>query len=231
MAIALVQSNVANESAGDGSVDATWDSATTAGNLLVAGVAASRANTVPTITPPSGWTEAVSITSDPGAGLRRRTSIYYKANADSESGAKTWACSTFMGVATIGVWMAEYSGIATTTPLDKTASAADTSALATTCSSGTTATQTAAGNLAVAALQGGSTLTTGNDYVIEDQTGGAAFIALSDKVISDQAAAVTTATYITATVNAGCVATFLAAAAAGGGQPVRTMHQARMRAV
>lgn len=221
MAIALVQSNIVNESAGDGSVDATWSSTTTAGNLLIAVVSASRSGTVgiPAITAPAGWTQAVTQTCDSVSGVDRRTSIYYKANASAESGAKTWACDTFMGVASLGVVMAEYSGIATSTPLDQTSGAADTSTAATTCGCGTTSTTTQADELAIAAYQGGSALgSPSSSFTIQNQTGGANFIALAHKILSATGTVTTSATYSTGSSNAGAIATFKAAAGGGGFQ-------------
>lgn len=226
MAIALVQTCKNNESAGDGSMDVTWGSATTAGNLLVAVVSASRAGLsgVPTITPPAGWTEAVTQACDSVSGVDRRTSIYYKANAASESGAKTWTCTTHTGVASLGVVMAEFSGIATSSPLDQSTGTADTSTTATTCSTGTTGSTTQADELAVAAYQGGSTLgSPSNSFAIQDQTAGANFIALATKTLSATGTVTTSATYSTGSSNAGCVATFKAAAGGGGGGTVSNL--------
>lgn len=205
----LIQSVHNNATAG--SLSLSWPGATTAGRLLVAIVSASRGNgsgAAPTITAPDGWTEAVTDVCNP-TGPRIRTSIYYKANASSESGSQAWSSQTFMGTGLLGVIMAEYSGIATSSPLDRTASAADTNIGSTTCSSGTTSTTTQARELAIAGLCGGSTLgSASNSFTIQAQTSANRFVAMLDKLLTSTGTPSTSATYSTGLNNVGCIATF-----------------------
>ena len=217
MAITLVQS--AQGSDGSGSASVTWGGSTTSGNLLVACVSCSRAQSAgspPTITAPDGsWVQAVTQIADNAAGVRVRTSIYYKANASGESGAKTWTCTTYMSAASIGVVVAEYSGIATASPLDQTASTADNSGTSTSCTTGTTGTTAQADELLVACVNGGSSLESPtNSFTIQNQTTSARFTALADRIVSSTGTYSTTATYSTGSRNVGTIATFQAAAAA-----------------
>jgi len=126
MSIALVQS--ANGIANPGSsVSASWPAATTAGSLLVA-IVVEDANNAITMT---GWTSAVRSNY-----VNRRVQIFYKENASSESGSVTasFGASTYGGI-----FIFEYSGVALTSALDKTATADGTTNPA---SSGTTAATT-----------------------------------------------------------------------------------------
>lgn len=109
-----------------------WPSSTVKGNLLLAVVTVRAASgvTAPTITA-SGWTLVATSTRGP-----LRTSLYSITNAAVRSGNETFTTN-------ISAWramhLAEYSGIAMTSPLDQTATANGNS---TTMSSGTTATTT-----------------------------------------------------------------------------------------
>lgn len=208
----LMQSIAAANNNTGATVAPTWPGATTAGNLLIACVSAGRANaagSAPTFTPPDvGWLEAVTDVCNP-TGTRIRTSIYYKANASSESGSKTWTSTVFSGACSLGVVMAEYSGITASSPLDQTASAADTNTASTTCGSGTTATTAQARELAIAALRGGSALgSAGNGFTIQSQTSQSGFTALLDKLLTSTGTPSTSATYSTGQNNVGCIATF-----------------------
>lgn len=205
----LVQS--VNNNASNGSLSLSWPGATTAGNLLIAVVSASRPNgggSAPTITPPAGWTSAVSDVSEP-TGTKIRTTIYYKANASSESGSQSWSSSTFMSNGNLGVIMAEYSGITASSPLDKTSSAADTNTSSTTCGSGTTTTTAQARELAIAALCGGSTLgSAASGFTIQSQTSANRFVGMLDKLLTSTGTPSTSATYSNGLNNVGVIATF-----------------------
>ncbi|MDP2691064.1 MAG: hypothetical protein Q8O95_01505 [bacterium] len=123
-------------------VSASWASATTAGNLLVAIVSFDDGTDI-TITPPAGgWTLAKRQNNTTRIG----SAIYYIANAASQSGSKTWGISPSARSAVV---MMEYSGIATVSPLDKTAS---TLGASNTVSSGTTTATAQNNEVAIAAL-------------------------------------------------------------------------------
>ncbi|PIR73959.1 MAG: hypothetical protein COU35_04865 [Candidatus Magasanikbacteria bacterium CG10_big_fil_rev_8_21_14_0_10_47_10] len=133
---------VAAGNAGATTVTASWPSATTAGNFLVA-IVAVRGGSGTTITPPSGgWILATRSNN----GTNISTAIYYIANAPAQSGASTWGV-TPTNRAT--VTLAEYSGVATSAPLDVIATATGNSA---TGSSGTTAITSQANALAIAGI-------------------------------------------------------------------------------
>lgn len=147
----------------NGSVSPTWGAATTTGNLLVAVVRMSRNNAagIPQVTAsPTGW-----VLADDGGGatasgtsvgtitaIAERVSIYYKANAASETANGTWTCSNFMGNASLQVVLIEISGCATSSPVDKTQNQTD--AVGTSVTSGSTGT-TSATSMARAIAVGG----------------------------------------------------------------------------
>ncbi|PCI19160.1 hypothetical protein COB64_04180, partial [Candidatus Wolfebacteria bacterium] len=142
---ARVQTITGNNGAGGTTVSATWPSATTTDNLLVAIVAVDGGTNV-TISPPASWILAVSADN----GGRTKSSIYYIENAASESGVSSWGLSASKEAT---ITLAEYSGMATSSALDVTASAIANSL---TVDSGTTSTTAQADSLAVAgiAIQG-----------------------------------------------------------------------------
>lgn len=113
-----------NASGTSTTVSATWPSATTAGNFLVASVVAK--GTVSGVTPPSGWTLAKQSSS-------RNIGIYYCSNCASQSGAQTWTFGEGHR-GTVSMW--EIEGVASSSTVDSTGSA--------TATSGSDATQTSA---------------------------------------------------------------------------------------
>lgn len=119
------------------SADVSWLSPTTAGNLLVLAVRISSNHTINT---PAGWTAGPSVGSGP------RAALFYKADAPSESGTVT---VTFSGSASnIRLYIAEFRGIATSSPVDVTAT--NTVTNSTNGATGTTSTTAQANALAVA---------------------------------------------------------------------------------
>lgn len=82
------------------------------GNVLVAVVAA--IGTSVTFTAPSGWTLLLAETSNTNVNL----SVYTKVAASESSGSYTWTPS--IGVRGFA-WVGEYSGVATSTPIDASA--------------------------------------------------------------------------------------------------------------
>ena len=110
MAISLIQPGSGFSSSGT-SVTLTWTSATTSGNLLVAFVMTGQFAS--SLTAPSGWSSAVQKV----AGSAFIAALFYKANAASQS---SQVFTVPSGAATVvGL---EYSGCATSSPLDSTGS-------------------------------------------------------------------------------------------------------------
>lgn len=103
--MALVQSK--QTTGNSAAAAASWDAATTAGNVLIAVV-----SSVPAISSaPGGWTlgQALSGFSPANVG------IYYAVNAGSQSGSQSW------GLASSGLWtvtLMEFSGYSTSATLD-----------------------------------------------------------------------------------------------------------------
>ena len=151
----LVQS-VSGSNSTNASLSIPWSFPTKAGNFLVAVVCSGRGNLggAPTITPPAGWSVAVTDTSiGTLSGEYKRGSIYYKENAPSESGSKTWSSSTYLGSGRISVIMVEYYGVAQSACLDKSASATS-SLLGLSANSGTTQMTAQNRELVIAAMCG-----------------------------------------------------------------------------
>ncbi len=207
--MALVQINHNSATSSD-TVASTWASATTANNLCVGILVCRRNNVLPTLTPPSGWTLAKNQTCDPGAGGRISISIYYIENASSRSGSETWTGQSFMGSNQIAVITAEYSGVVTSSSLDQTAGAADTSTLSVAAVSGTTGTTAQASELIIAALNSGDTISSvTNSFTVRDQANPLACnVALADFTASSTGTFTTTGTYSVASQNACAIVTF-----------------------
>lgn len=118
MAIARVQSKAANNGTGGTSVSVTLDSSPVNGNFLVIGIGTlgTSASRVSSITQTGAtWTRAVQATNASGS----TTEIWY---AENVSGASTSITVNLASSLRACVAVAEYSGIATSSSLDKTAS-------------------------------------------------------------------------------------------------------------
>jgi hypothetical protein len=127
MAIVRVQA-ASDDATTETSTTASWGSPTGTGNLLIA-VLMTRHNAYD-ITPPTGMTLYEEQTSD----VDERIWIYYEPNCAQRSGTQTFTWTTASDAT---MHLAEYSGMATSTVLDLTATATDSSGDP---SSGTTAT-------------------------------------------------------------------------------------------
>ena len=136
-AAALVQ-KTSNTTGGNGgtTLTATYASTPTQGNLLVAVMGADIATAINT---PSGWTLAVFASS-----TAESQAIYYKIAGASEATAVT---ITTVGSAGLGLHLYEYSGIATTAPLDVASTTSGTG----TATNGVSITTTGANDLIFAA--------------------------------------------------------------------------------
>jgi len=121
----------------------TWSSPTTAGDLLVATLGVSGG----TITAPAGWVLAKRV----GGAL-----IYFSQNATSQSGSVTF---TLSGTADWVVEVMDWSGMATSGTLDRTASNTSGTATGTTADSGTTLPTSSANEVAIAAIRSLAPLT------------------------------------------------------------------------
>jgi hypothetical protein len=148
---------VGNGTDGFSSVTATFTTAPTAGNLLIAVFGESGSNNINT---PSGWQVAiVDQNTSPGG------AIFYKIASGSES---TVTVTTTGGTSTsygMGLQLYEYSGMAATSPLDDTASNSGTGTSLTS----TSVTTTQAGDLLIsgAEINVSATFTWGSSFTEE----------------------------------------------------------------
>lgn len=197
MPISLVQQKTGSNTTG-ASLTVTFDSAVTAGNLLLAWAATND----PAIT--ADWTEAIksdNATDGDTCGL------YFKTADGSETGMQMTTAGN-----TKHMHIREYSGIAAS-PLDKTASSA-TSAAVTTKDAGATGTLSQADELiaAVAAIRADTSAESVDSPMSLLGTGDGTFSAIFAGAIVSNASSVTpTFNWTTAGTAWGCCATFKAA--------------------
>jgi hypothetical protein len=95
------------------SITVNWPHPTTAGNLLVAVISGSNVTAIGPFTPPAGWLLATS-----SQGNNIHAAIYYYPNCPGGRTAETFAVARFPDLT---LQLLEYSGIALSSPLDKTA--------------------------------------------------------------------------------------------------------------
>lgn len=217
MAIARVQT--AENGVSSNVVSVTWGSSTTTGNILIAvvSVTENHGNAAGTVTAPSGWSTAVGPVA--AASGDNVLYIFYKENAASQSSTGNFTSSLSAGRADMQAIVAEYSGVATSSSLDKTASNSGLSATA--LDTGTTATTTQADELLIGGYgdsQGTSTFSSPtNSFSIYNQNNqGITDACLVDRIVS-ATGAYTTAITLSSAAPAwgGAIATFKQAAAAG----------------
>jgi hypothetical protein len=136
VAIAHIQST-GNFASGTTSVSKAFVSNNTAGNLLVAAVVCYAINT-PTISDTRGntWTQAISFSDNSLMGLVVR--IFYAANCSAGANTVTGSWTTANGGE---IHLSEFSGAATTSPLDKTASGSGVGSAGTATTTSVTTTQ------------------------------------------------------------------------------------------
>lgn len=142
MAIARLTGQDATATSTTTSVAVAYPGACTSGNLLIACVGARGSTAHPTIT---SWTEAVFKTGNSNIGS---TTIFYKVS----DGTETTVTASRSGSTTMELAIFEYSGCATSTPFDTSASADIGGTAATTLAIGPTATLAQASELAIAAI-------------------------------------------------------------------------------
>lgn len=214
-----VSANATSSAGGTISLAPSWPGATVAGRLLIAiyGVTSQGPTPLATITPPAGWTLAVSGTCDLGnGGGRIRLSIYYIENAASQSGTSSWTSSGgYMSGARAALSLLEYSGIVTSSSLDKTATGAAATngggfpyTNDTVATTGTTGATSQNSELCICGIMATPTLSsiTGSFTVQETQLG-SNYIA-ADRIVSATGTYVATMTLNTAGCFAGAMATF-----------------------
>lgn len=206
MAIAFVQSKTG--SAPDNSaVSATFDVASTAGNLLVAVVSASENVTV---SPPAGWSVAIAQLNSIDV------AICYRENAPSSTSLSFSFGATSPSSSTVVI--AEYSGIATSSPLDVTGSNTGTGTSPTTGSAGPTTQQNELliGGLGSSVAAGLNTYSSPlNSFTLRAQVqelgNNNNNCALLDRIVSTNGTYSTGATLDTSATWAGVIATFKSA--------------------
>ncbi|HLY31262.1 MAG TPA: SGNH/GDSL hydrolase family protein [Ktedonobacterales bacterium] len=114
MAFALVQSAKAGGNSG-ASASATFGSATAAGNLLVLIIVATKNPGDVDFTPPSGWSQAGSTVHDDVFISLSGACFYY---ANNPGGITSVATTISAAVSGWDVYLLEFSGVATSSPLD-----------------------------------------------------------------------------------------------------------------
>lgn len=211
MAIARVQAT------GTTSNVVAYGSDNTAGNLLVMCTTTSDDVTGVTDTAGNTWVKAVDLF-DSGGPLA--VDIWYVENC--KAGANTVTAANSFGSSFCAIWVAEYSGIATSTSLDKTASALDPTNNPN-FDSGATSTTSQADELLVGAagnLAGLTSTWTSPDTEQFDSTAGAnRHLSVADQIVSATGTYSASGTWSSSTSNDPVlIATFKAAA--GGTKPL-----------
>lgn len=164
MAITQVQSTTATTTAGT-TIAVTYGSSPTNGNFLVCVIATKRTSSPVSSISQTGatWVQAVGVIGTT-LGANNTTDIWY---AENISGASTSVTVNLGGSTNASCVFAEYSGIATSSSLDKTASDLDDYSVRSTAVTGTTATTSQAVELwigGVADNTGSAFTTTGGGF-------------------------------------------------------------------
>jgi hypothetical protein len=105
---------------GTGTATGVWPSPTTAGNLLVIMCSGVGANSCSLGTDPTGYTLGPDISA--GTADIVHSAIYYKPNCSASEANPVVSFVAGLGSANVAITITEYSGIATTSPLDQSAS-------------------------------------------------------------------------------------------------------------
>ena len=208
--IALVQSN-ALRGTGVPSISVPFGSANTAGNLIIAVVRMSTTSQTVTVTDSAGnsYTDAVA---QPQSADGHQVHVFYAKNV---AGGANTVTATFSATNN-RPWLAvyEYSGLSTTSPLDRTANAQGSGSAP---SSGATATTVSANELVFAALGlPGSytgTVAAGSGYVLQLQDTGSSRSANEAAVVTSTGSYAGTFSLSAGTNWTAVVATFAAAGA------------------
>ncbi len=192
-------------------ISVSWPAATTAGNLLVAILSYDQSGKENASTPPTNTGNAWTLAVTGNVSGQINTDIYYTQNASSQSGSHTWTLTSSQHVTLI---LIEYSGVALSSALDKTANSHGN---VNPVSTGNTTTTTQATELAVGAMaiKNNSTFTLvsggfskiGSEVISGTNTSSVAL----EKFLSATGTTSQTANASTAANWGGAVATFVAA--------------------
>lgn len=140
MSAALVQSKASAPGSVSTAQNLTFDSPTTSGHLIEVTVVlrqdATGGRTI-AVTDSQGNTYSTAVTSGPSTAFSRQTIKFYVANC--VGGASHQITVTPSGTVTLAFLIDEWSGLETTSPLDKTATGSNTGTSVTTGSTGTLA--------------------------------------------------------------------------------------------
>jgi len=201
--IAKVQ-NLVGAAEGDASVTQAWDVTPTENNLLVA---LGRGSNLVSNASISGWSQAVTASISAGSGAS--SAIWYKVAGAAEGDViLNWTSS-----ASTGLLIMEWSGLATSSPLDKTAKT-DNNGGATSASSGTTDTTTVADELVIVGLCTGNTCSNpswDNGFTLEGVNDPSVLLAMGSLIVSSTGTYESTCSWTTTRISGGSIATFKAA--------------------
>ena len=208
MTIAFVQSKSAGSSGDVSTLTASFDSAPTNGNLLVATLSYRSGGAR---TYPSGWAEAVQI----GSSINVSASIAWKIAGASESSDVAISAVGTAGGMTICI--AEFSGIATSTPVDQS-DTSNVDSTVTTIAIGPTGTLSQADELAIAVVgvrleAPGSSIAFTDSFTTQefaDAVSGTRHVTggLGYKIVSATTALSNDPTWTNARMVSGCMVTF-----------------------
>lgn len=222
--MALIQTLQASTTAAGTSRAGTWGSNTTTGNTIIVAVApAVAANNVTSITDSQGNTYVHDVRNTAGAGSHPQIEIWH---AENITGGTTPTITVNWTNSTNCAWIArEYSGLATSSTLDKTAGSSGTNNAP---SSGATATTSQNDELVIGAVSYPTTtvtMTAGSGYANASQKGStgagtSSLVAVEDKTVAATGAQTATFSSSETGNNWNCVVATFKVAGGGGGGPV-----------
>lgn len=118
MAISLVQSKSAFTNAATASLTVTPNAATTAGNLLLLVVSRGAGSTDPTFTAPAGWVSLGAVKYSDGWNATSGQAWYYPNNPGGIASVTVTSSANFGASGAGELYLLEFSGVATASPLD-----------------------------------------------------------------------------------------------------------------
>ncbi len=194
-------------------------------------------DTIASVTDSKGNTYVVDVGGqDMGGGQIVGVASGYMTSALTNTDTVTITWTNASAVSYFGGQLTEYSGIATSSWTDKTASTAGFRTQANGITSGATATLAGSNDLVYGLLfvqSGSETISAGSGYTIRSQVTSASVTAVwapEDKVLSGSTAAQTaTGSWVTGNQNEGAICVTYKAAAAGGGVVPQIMNANRQR--
>jgi hypothetical protein len=198
-----------NNGTGVSTLSKAWTSSTASGNFLVVGFSWP-SSTITVSTAPTGYTQLGTTQANATAGNTLSTAFYYKANCGAAEAAPSITLSASTDICMV---QGEYSNIATSSPLDKNATALSGGQVA--ADSGSTASTTQAYELwsAILATPKGASFTgtPGNAFTSRQAaTQGVMALSLYDKIVTAVGVAHATQSYTTNSSYNGHIGTFKA---------------------